>query len=98
MTATRMPSSVAMRLSASRISSRMGPPNAFSLSGRFSLIVAIGPAVEKMIVSYIRGSAARCVGNLHLFQLLVLELQRQIQYSFNCRSRLRLSRSEERRV
>src|SRR5438093_3392467 len=81
----RMSSSPAIFSSASRISSRIGPPNAFNFSGRLSLIVAIESAVERIIVCYIKekGLAARGVADLHLFKLFILNLHRQTQNGFN---------------
>ena len=63
-TRTRITSSAATLVSTSRISSRIGPPNALSLSGRFSLMVATGPSVLKMMASYMSlcafGKATLC--------------------------------------
>src|ERR1051326_7670420 len=97
-TSTRTASSDAILPSASRISSRIGPPNALSLSGRLSVIVAMGPSLVKMIASYmalafLRGCAlsglrysrltAWRVRDLHLLELLVLNLYRKIQDGFD---------------
>src|SRR5262245_54531125 len=80
---TRIESSSAILARASRSSSRMGPPKALSLSGRLSLMVAMEPAVLKIMASYIRSSTTRRVGNFHFLELLVLDLHRQVQHSFN---------------